>query len=244
MDALRKVACINSGCTLEVWDTGTTRRGKSALQYAFRDAAGAILFAGDDYGCSPMHAIDSDAALLALLGFLTLKPGDTDSDYFEGYTPAQMAWAQSSECENLACDVSIAEEVGGCACGYVWTNSDKWECDESERGNIAEFEILDHGEDGSQYFPGCGVAFSKFENVATGVGDTGAEALEDALEMLAQRDPSARPSKLQEDEMRRSLDNPDKSAFDSLDHSECGENHDGDDWQHYVSIRYNLRGEA
>lgn len=110
-------------------------------------------------------------------------------------------------------------------------------------GNIAEFEVIDHGEDGSQYFPGCGVAFTKFEHVATGVGDTAEEALDDALESMAQND--ARPSKSQEGDMRANLIfPPDKSAFDSLDHSECGQEHTGDDWHHYVSIRYNVRGEA
>jgi hypothetical protein len=41
-----------------------------------------------------MHATDSNETLRALLGFLTLKPGDTDREYFDDYTPAQMAFAQ------------------------------------------------------------------------------------------------------------------------------------------------------
>ena len=51
---------------------------------------------------------------------------------------------------------------------------------------ITCFEIVDHGINHAQYFQGCGVSHSKFTEVATGCGDNPAEALADALEMLAQ----------------------------------------------------------
>jgi hypothetical protein len=102
--------------------------------------------------------------------------------------------------------------------------------------NVLTFQVLDHGEDGSQYFPGCGT--SGFDNVVTGVGDTGEEALADALESMAQNGALVYPE--QESTMREFLRDPTRSAFDSLDHSECGEDHEGDDWHHYVSIRYTL----
>jgi hypothetical protein len=110
--------------------------------------------------------------------------------------------------------------------------------------NIATFQVLDHGEDGSQYFPGCGVANTDFKHVVTGAGDTGADALEDALEQMASGEPEAHPTDAQVAEMRTHLSNPDRSAFDSLDHSECSDDHDGDDWHHYVSIRYTLTSEV
>lgn len=50
---------------------------------------------------------------------------------------------------------------------------------------ISEYEIRDHGVDGEQYFQGAGVAFTKWEDCYTGIGDSTAEALEDALEQLA-----------------------------------------------------------
>lgn len=53
---------------------------------------------------------------------------------------------------------------------------------------IAEFELVDHGIDHEQYFQGCGVAYTDFTDVATGIGDNPAEAIEDALESLAQND--------------------------------------------------------
>lgn len=87
---------------LRTWDSGRTdSMGKTMLRYEFRDHRGYILFSGSDFGCSPMKAIDSDEAVGALLGFLTLRPGDTDRDYFESYTPEQWDFANSSDCEFL-----------------------------------------------------------------------------------------------------------------------------------------------
>lgn len=52
--------------------------------------------------------------------------------------------------------------------------------------NVKEYEVLDHGVDHSQYFQGCGVSFTKFEDCHTGIGSTPREALEYALEMAAE----------------------------------------------------------
>lgn len=224
---------LSTGHILSLYDTGRTSAAwphKTLLGYEFVQPDGVVLFEGEKFGASPMHAIDADATLLSLLSFLTLRPGDTDSEYFEDYTAEQRAWSESSTCEMLAADVAIAEEQsrGGCACA-MWENLDGHVCDDA--GNVAEFEVLDHGEDGSQYFPGCGVALSKFAHVATGVGDTGAEAFDDALEQMATGEPEARMSKLQEAQAREYLRDPNKSASDGLDV----------DWSHYVSVRYNVR---
>jgi len=87
---------------LRTWDSGRTdHMGKTILRYEFRDPRGFILFAGSDFACSPMHAIDSDEAVGSLLNFLTLRPGDTDREYFEDYTPEQMEFAQSGDAEYL-----------------------------------------------------------------------------------------------------------------------------------------------
>ena len=55
---------------------------------------GKLVFQGNDYGCSPLHADDSCDALAGLLHCLSLRPGDTDREYFDAYTPEQMAFAQ------------------------------------------------------------------------------------------------------------------------------------------------------
>ncbi len=53
---------------------------------------------------------------------------------------------------------------------------------------VAEYEVIDHDFDSEQYFQGCGIAYTLYEDVATGIGDTFIEAFEDATENLAQND--------------------------------------------------------
>ncbi len=100
-DVLRHVDI--EGYRLKTWDTHHRHHNgpQWAIGYAFCDPQGNVLFTGEDFGCSPLHTIDSDECLRSLLGFLTLRPGDTDSDYFAGYTQAQMAFAQG-DAENLS----------------------------------------------------------------------------------------------------------------------------------------------
>lgn len=50
---------------------------------------------------------------------------------------------------------------------------------------VTEYEIVDHGIKHEQYFAGCGVAFTPYDDVATGIGDDAQEALDDAIESLA-----------------------------------------------------------
>lgn len=51
-----------------------------------------------------------------------------------------------------------------------------------------EYEVQDLGVDHEQYFPGVGVAFTKWDAVYSGIGDTLREAIEDALECAATND--------------------------------------------------------
>ena len=86
---------------LELYDTLTTDRyGKSVLAYQFSHR-GRLLFAGADFHFSPLHAGDADATVAGVLAFLSLKPGGTDPDYFDSYTPEQLAFARA-EGENLS----------------------------------------------------------------------------------------------------------------------------------------------
>ena len=106
---------LATGHTLRMWETGRTRatgRGgrpepdgafaRALLGYQLRDPDGAVLFDGADYGPAPHVAIDSDESLRGLLAFLTLRPGDTDAEYFAGYSAEQRAFAESGDCETLA----------------------------------------------------------------------------------------------------------------------------------------------
>jgi hypothetical protein len=75
---------------------------RTRIGYELRDPAGAVLFRADDFGPGAATADDSDEALRALCAFLFLRPGDTDRDYFTNYSAEQLAFARSSECEQLA----------------------------------------------------------------------------------------------------------------------------------------------
>lgn len=99
------------GVRLLTWDTYRTERyGRSILGYAFYDNEPEPLFVGEDFSCAPSLAIDSNDTILSLLSFLTLRKGDTDSEYFDGYTESQHDWSESTKCESLSCDRACAEE--------------------------------------------------------------------------------------------------------------------------------------
>jgi hypothetical protein len=50
---------------------------------------------------------------------------------------------------------------------------------------ISDFEIVYHGIDFPDYFQGCGVSGTEFDHVATGIGNTPREAIDDCLEQIA-----------------------------------------------------------
>jgi hypothetical protein len=64
-----------------------------------------VIFEGEDFHCSPLHAIDSDETVRTLMTFLTLRPGDTDADYFADYTPEQREYCLQ-HAEALAYEVA------------------------------------------------------------------------------------------------------------------------------------------
>lgn len=105
---LRKVACKFSdtyGYILTLWDTNQTGEyGKSRLAYRltrYDNGKLEVIFKGSDYFCAPSQPVDSDDCLRSLLTFLTLREGDTDSEYFADYTAKQLAF-RDSDAENLA----------------------------------------------------------------------------------------------------------------------------------------------
>lgn len=104
------------GFRLSLYDTyKTDSMGKSRLAYRLTDG-GKVIFEGEDFCCSPTQCIDSLETVYQLLGFLTLKPGDTDSEYFEKYTPGQLAWCQSNRCDELGLyvyDFENREQLAG-----------------------------------------------------------------------------------------------------------------------------------
>jgi len=83
-----------------MWQTGWTRDKrhfqKVRVAYRLYSPEGIIIFEGNDYGVSPMMAPDSDESIRTLMGFLTMRPGDTDDEYFKDYTPKQLTWAEKN----------------------------------------------------------------------------------------------------------------------------------------------------
>lgn len=83
-----------SGYTLTMRQTDKRdSTGHILVKYSLTDDKHRVLFEGDDFGASPMHSPESKESACALIDFLTLKPGDTDSEYFKDYTPEQMTFA-------------------------------------------------------------------------------------------------------------------------------------------------------
>jgi len=93
---------------LKMWATSRTdNRGQTIIAYDFRRVGtDEPIFAAEDFAGSPMHSDDSDDAVEALLGFLTLRPGDTDQDYFDNYTKEQMDFCLSQQCETMQFEAS------------------------------------------------------------------------------------------------------------------------------------------
>ena len=88
---------------LQIFDAGTINSsGKSCLAYKLilcpkgpLGKGNVLLFDGADFCCSPLYAIDSDDCIKSLMGFLCLKRGDTDSEYFENYTAEQTEFSET-----------------------------------------------------------------------------------------------------------------------------------------------------
>lgn len=97
-------------------------------------------------------------------------------------------------------------------------------------GTVVAYEIVDHGEDGASYFPGCGVAFTDFDSVATGCGSSAREALEDALEQSVMGE-DVWPSELTA-EVDALVGTYSDTPIDAGDGDDFN-----DEWHYYVSVR-------
>lgn len=89
------------GCyRLDLWDTGLVdREGKNQLAYRLsllneRTDVWEVIFAGEEFYPGVGTPIDSDRALAGVAGFCSLRPGDTDPEYFERYTSRQLEFAE------------------------------------------------------------------------------------------------------------------------------------------------------
>lgn len=89
------------GVSVTVFDAGFDNRG--AVKYRAQvKVGGKVLFPVDgplNGSFSPMWACDGDEAKEHVLFHLATKPGDTDDDFFNGYTPEQLAFVEANSDE-------------------------------------------------------------------------------------------------------------------------------------------------
>jgi len=107
--------------TLTLEYAGMGRYGKSRVAYVLtKEGESAPIFEGNDLECP--YDPEGPEAAAALLGFLTLQEGDTDAEYFEGYTPRQWEFSEN-EAEELW---EWGESLVCSSCGTVYPDHEKW----------------------------------------------------------------------------------------------------------------------
>lgn len=89
-----------------------------AYYYYRLEIDGKVVFEGEDYGASSVYMDEdgwSDAlpakAVFDLMGFLILKPGDVEDEYFDNYTEEQLAFAESGLADEITLAYDRAETL-------------------------------------------------------------------------------------------------------------------------------------
>lgn len=97
--------CRRDGFKLVLFDTHVpTGRGYLAdtlLAYRFSDG-GKVIFQGRMFAPPLGVAIDSDECMAACLACFTLKPGDVEEGFFDGFTRRQLDWLESDRVAELS----------------------------------------------------------------------------------------------------------------------------------------------
>lgn len=83
--------------------------GLDKVQYTFF-WKGNLLFSGKDYKPAALYNYDSLECIAGLLAFLCLQSGGVAADYFKDYTPAQIEWRDSTDCETLSYTITDFED--------------------------------------------------------------------------------------------------------------------------------------
>lgn len=94
-DQIRGIRVKSAGIRAALFYKGTN---KLAYKVWHR---GKLLFYGNDYRPGIMTAFDSKESIMGLLNYMALQEGDTDDEYFADYTPEQLAFSSSDDCEEL-----------------------------------------------------------------------------------------------------------------------------------------------
>jgi len=85
-------------------------RGRQYVKYSLNDRQG-VIFSGSDLGIPAHQTAESKETARALLDFLTLQKGDTDDEYFENYTPRQLAFRDGPAEEVSLWGYDLEEEL-------------------------------------------------------------------------------------------------------------------------------------
>jgi len=145
-EMIRRVVCqplTGSKIEIRMYDTGRrdsrgmTRIEVEADRLDLNSGERKVLFSGSDLYMSPGMGTcdDSDAMVKCAVSMVAMRPGDTDSDWFDNYSPDQLEWSRSYECEALqesALDLSETELDGW----RQWTDLD-------DNGQPIDFETGD-----------------------------------------------------------------------------------------------------
>ncbi len=90
-----------------------------------------VIFEGSDLG-SPRHEkMGSSIQIISLLGFLSLRDGDTDAEYFDSYTRRQLEW-RDERAEDLGLWAYSLAEMHGDIPNYDSRRKSEnptWACD-------------------------------------------------------------------------------------------------------------------
>jgi hypothetical protein len=113
----------------------------------------------------------------------------------------------------------------------------------TERRKVSSYELVDHGIENPQYFQGCGTSFTDFDEVVTGIGDNPAEAIDDALEAIAQGelniDVEDLEARILADEGWSEFPDTPSAYSDTIDEVEAPDGM-GESPYYFVSIRYSV----
>lgn len=78
--------------------------GHNRIDVEVKQGGKVIFKRGDTWCATAAHtSIDGTEAKELVMGLVAMKPGDTDDDYFKGYSAEQLAWANKYG-EHLDCE--------------------------------------------------------------------------------------------------------------------------------------------
>ncbi len=99
-----RVRLSGGTAVIKAYDAGFRPPNHTRLDCELRWNGKIVFPVGATYcGIPGQYSIDGINAKECVMDLFCLKPGDTDSEYFESYTPEQLAWVEEHG-EELSCE--------------------------------------------------------------------------------------------------------------------------------------------